>query len=155
MLDDFAAVCYNDTYFHTDVLENRSVYLDTMAYFLNATSTNWEYPELPGYVDIFAFNQTFFFDLNLLNDTVFQGRFRICVPEVASTTPAMLSGGAEGWTGETAVVRGSGARSRQPAWSSWLPLGFLLRLAFSGRGPGASRAEGRAQAARWQVVSRK
>eukprot|EP00443_Scrippsiella_acuminata_P001899 CAMPEP_0115311832 /NCGR_PEP_ID=MMETSP0270-20121206/75560_1 /TAXON_ID=71861 /ORGANISM="Scrippsiella trochoidea, Strain CCMP3099" /LENGTH=529 /DNA_ID=CAMNT_0002730719 /DNA_START=117 /DNA_END=1703 /DNA_ORIENTATION=- len=112
MLDELAAQCYNDTWFHTEMLFNYSVYMDTLGYMLNATRTNWEYPDLPNYVDIFSFNATTYFDIDLLNETVFRGRFQVCQPPVISTTPAMLSGNSDGWSSNTATVAAFSSRQQ-------------------------------------------
>lgn len=114
IMDEIAARCVNDTWYHLDVIANRTLYVEHVGYLLNATRTNWHFPEYPGYLDIEVFNLTFMFDLERLNTSVFDGRLRICAPPPPSTTPPMLSGNAEGWANGDGRVAQNAASHRGP-----------------------------------------
>jgi len=120
-IEDVTSDCQNDTWYNKDLLDNTTMYIAHIGYMLNASQTNWLFPDLPGFVDIFVFNKTrciySCFDLELLNETVLGGGLVLCNPTVPSTTPAMLSGDTGGWSGSTdGVIRAGAAQQRPPQW---------------------------------------
>jgi len=106
--------CVNVTLYN-DMLTNRSFYIQYIGNLLTASGVNWMFPLRRGYLDIMSFNITYLsefltFDMDLLNRTVFNGLMRLCLPPPPSTTPAMSSGNANGWTaGGLAPTRASAA----------------------------------------------
>lgn len=97
ILQDLRNECVNDTWAHTELLHNHSLFYDWLGYRLNASMLNWRFPDRPNWVNVSEFNLSTYFNLQMLNDTFHLGSMRLCVPPPLPSTPPMLSGNPNGW----------------------------------------------------------
>jgi hypothetical protein len=109
---DFLETCVNISWYQ-DLIENVNNYVDHMGFVLNVSVINWIFPDLPGYVDIFMFNNSGTFDINLLNAMVYNYTMIMCDPPTTPTPPPFFGGNQDGWVidgkSQSEFTRRSGA----------------------------------------------
>lgn len=97
--NDFLKVCINFTWFDNLVLEHDN-FIEYMQYVLNISVINYQYPDEPDFVDIYSFNKSNTFDMNLYNDLIFKPinvSMVLCEPLPTPTPPPFFGGNEEGW----------------------------------------------------------
>merc|ERR1712093_852024 len=93
LIEDLLEVCINDTYYNNSLAYNETGFYEQVSYFLNASSTNYLFPEEGKFVNITDFNlshmvpednlnisagETHGFNFSYLNSTVFGGTMTFC-----------------------------------------------------------------------------
>lgn len=118
MLSVLRNTCINQTYYYWDLLRNEQLCYQVIGNQLDLAGVNWRYPQMPDWLNISSFIKYPYFDLNLLNSTVYDGELKICAGPAPATTPAMLSGNANGWNvhgSSNTVIASSSSSSRREA----------------------------------------
>lgn len=99
-LEDYAATCINESWYD-NLVYDRTAYLREIGFILNASRINWIFSDRPDFFSIESFNLSNRFDLDLLNDLVFnqtaQAPMTFCTPPTTPTPPPFLSGNDDGW----------------------------------------------------------
>lgn len=93
---DFLETCVNQSW-HEALIDSPSDFVYYLGYVLNVSATNWIFPELPGFVDVFAFNKSGKFDIDLLNWVAYNGTMQFCEPPTTPTPPPFFGGNEDGW----------------------------------------------------------
>jgi hypothetical protein len=96
-LQDFLETCVNETWYAELMLKDPSIFVNHMAMILNASVINWVNPDRPGYIDVHAFNKSSDFNMELLNQMVFNYTMVMCEPPPTPTPPPFFGGNDEGW----------------------------------------------------------
>jgi hypothetical protein len=128
--EDFLAECVNESEYNTEWRYNHTHFYDKVGFVMNATRTNWLFPEEPGYVNVLEFNLTYSFHFDLWNRTVyapFGVTMAFCQAPPPPTEPPMMSGGEGGWAidGMSRAATG-GARQTCCLFGGRLQLGTFL-----------------------------
>jgi len=113
-LEDYLENCVNESFYHEELRDNTTLYIEYLGFILNASRINWLFDDLPDYVDIFSFNTSTGFDLALLDQLVFNGTMTSCSAPPPPTSPPLLSGNQEGWAMEGASQAEYRRRSAAP-----------------------------------------
>jgi hypothetical protein len=98
--DDYLATCVNTSWYNNLVLFPW-LYLQEVGFILNASRINWVFPDRPDFFDIYVFNRTDHFSLDLLDTIVFNETghtsMTFCAPPTTPTPPPFLGGNDAGW----------------------------------------------------------
>jgi hypothetical protein len=95
-LEDFIDTCVNTSWYDMLIPEPER-FIDHMSFILNASVINWLFPDRPDYVDIYSFNKSGNFNIELLNKLVFNFTMKLCEPLPTPTPPPFFGGNSEGW----------------------------------------------------------
>lgn len=124
-LEDFLSNCVNESWYMQVVRHDAALFVEHIGFALNASSINWHWPELPGYVDIWSLNGTAEsgFDFDLLDQLVFGGAMEICLPPTAPPLPPINTGDDSGFLG----VGQTGSASLDKSAPLVLLMGIVLQ----------------------------
>jgi len=129
LYQDILETCINNTYYNDSLPYNESGFYHEVSYYLNATATNYLFPEFPRahFVNITDFNlshlvpveklnwtgerETHGFNFEKLNSTIFGGAMTFCPTPPPPEAPAMMHGNEEGWVIGGASQKEIGART--------------------------------------------
>jgi hypothetical protein len=93
---EFLTECVNESEYQS-VMEDPELYIERAALILNMSGINWEHPDRDNYTDLFVFNNSNNFDLDLLDAMVFNHTMVRCAPPTTQTPPPFFGGNEEGW----------------------------------------------------------
>merc|ERR1711879_391713 len=99
-LQDFLLECVNQSEYNTEWRYNITHFFDRIGFVMNATRSNWLFPEEPDFINVMDFNLTYSFHFELWNRTVYEpngATMAFCQPPPQPTEPPMMSGGEGGW----------------------------------------------------------
>lgn len=93
---DFLDTCINTTWYE-DLIDQPKKFIEHLGYVLNASVINWMWPDMPGYLDPYKFNNSGTFDIDMLNRLVFNYTMKMCDPPTTPTPPPFFGGNKDGW----------------------------------------------------------
>lgn len=119
---EFLEACVNRTWYQ-DLLQDKQRYLDHVSFIMNASAINWIHKDRPNYTDIFIFNNSNDFDIDLLNQMVYNFTMVECEEPTTPTPPPFFGGNEDGW-----VIEGKSQSefTRRSGAHRWSPVGVAL-----------------------------
>jgi hypothetical protein len=143
IIEDLLEECINNTLYNDTVPYNETMFYELVTYFLNATATNYLFPEEGDFVNITTFNlshlvpeehlnwtagETHGFNFEFLNSSIFQGAMTFCPTPPPPEAPVMMHGNEEGWVIGGTSQKEIGARTGFASHQAGVSFGLLCLL---------------------------